>query len=166
MGRLPSRYADMEITARLPYEMPTELALLPSQSAQPFNAEDLLNTVDKPFEVHRAIPRVFALDTNSLVISPQPDMDLLFGLVTLNMIMTGFTHQVTKSPTRISGLVKGTSERTWEFAEPFYLPNGRGVQVFASTLAFPAAFAGAGVVRLLTLVVFEGFQLVLAPARG
>lgn len=167
MGRLASRYADLDIQARFPYEMPSELTLAASVSGRPFNSEDLLNTVDKVFEVHRMIPRIYALDVNGLLVAQQPDMELLMGLVLFNMVLQGFNQQVTKAPTRVGALVKGSSERTWEYAEPFYLPNGRGVQLFATTTAFPTAGTGfpAAVTQLLITAVLEGFQLQLAPPR-
>lgn len=168
MGRLASRYADMDIQARFPYTMDSEKALAASASGTPFNSEDFLNTVDKVFEVHRMIPRIYARDANGLLISQQPDQDLLAGLVSIDMVLQGFNQQVTKSPTRIGALTKGSSERTWEYAEPFYLPNGRGVQIAASTSAFPAAGTGFPdtITQLLIVIVLEGFQLQLGPPRG
>ncbi len=167
MGRLASKYADLEIQARFPYTMDSELTLAASQSGIPFNDSDFLNTQDKVFEVHRMIPRVYALDDNSLLLSPQPDQELLEGLVLMSMNLQGYNQLVNKSPTRLGTLVKGSSERTWEYAEPFFLPNGRGVQLFVSTTAFPAGDPfDDEASQLLISVTFEGFLLLTNPARG
>lgn len=167
MGRLPSRYGDLDIQARFPYTMDSELTQAPSITGIPFPGEDFLNTQDKVFEVHRLIPRIYALGGTGLLVSPQPDMELLMGLVLVSMLLQGFNQQVNKSPTRLGTLVKGSTERTWEFADPLYLPNGRGVQVFINTTAFPAASPfDAAVTQLLVAFTFEGFLIQTAPPRG
>jgi hypothetical protein len=143
--------------------MDSELTLAASVSGTPFNDSDFLNTQDKVFEVHRMIPRVYALDAEGLLLATQPDQNTAEGLVLLSMNLQGFNQLVTKSQTRIGALIKGSSERTWEYAEPFFLPNGRGIQLFASTTAFPAAVT---YTQLLIVVVYEGFLLQLAPAQG
>jgi hypothetical protein len=163
MGRLPSKYAGLEVQGRFPYVMDSELTLAASLSTQPFPGSDFLNEQDKVFEVHRMIPRIWALDDNGLLLLTQPAMETLEGLVLLSMNLLGFNQLVTKSPSRVGVLVKGSSERTWEYAEPFYLPNGRAIQLFANTVAFPAA---ATYTQLLIAVSFEGFLLQLAPAQG
>jgi hypothetical protein len=113
------------------------------------------------------IPRIYGLDTNALIVSPQPDQELLMGLVLISMNLQGYNQLVNKSPTRLGTLVKGSAERTWEYAEPFFLPNGRGVQVFVSTASFPAAAPfDDEVTQLLIAVTFEGFLLQLSPPRG
>ena len=167
MGRLASKYGNLEINARFPYTMDSELTLAESQSGIPFNDSDFLNTQDKVFEVHRMIPRVYGLDTSSLIVAPQPDQELLMGLVLMSMNLQGYNQLVNKSATRLGTLVKGSSERTWEYAEPFFLPNGRGVQVLVSTVAFPSADPfDDTVTQLLIAVSFEGFLLQLEPPRG
>lgn len=163
MGRLASRYADLDIQGRIPYTMDSELTLAASSNGIPFNDSDFLNTQDKVFEVHRLIPRVWALDANSLLLSSQPADKVLNGLVIADIRLQGFNTQVNKSPTRLDTLLKGTSELTWEFAEPFFLPNGRGVQVFITTTAFPA---GVAFTQLLIAFTWEGFLLIQAPGQG
>jgi hypothetical protein len=167
MGRLASRYADLDIQARFPYTMDSELVQAASVNGIPFPGEDFLNVQDKVFEVHRMIPRVYGLGNTGLLVSPQPDMELLMGLVLIAMTLQGFNQQVNKSPTRLGTLVKGSAERTWEFADPLYLPNGRGLQVFVNTTAFPvAAPFDAAVTQLLVAITFEGFLIQTSPPRG
>lgn len=163
MGRLASRYANLDIQARFPYTMDSELVLAASQSGVPFPGADFLNAQDKVFEVHRMIPRVYGLDSNSQLTNTQPAMELLMGLVMMSMRLEGFNQDVNKSPTRLGTLVKGSAELTWEFADPLFLPNGRGIQAFISTVAFPAGFTPT---QLLVAVTFEGFLLQVAPAQG
>lgn len=163
MGRLPSAYAGAQIQGRFPYIMDSELIQAASISGIRFPGDDFLNAQDKVFEVHRMIPRIWALDSNQVPLATQPATELLENLVLLDMQLQGFNQQVTKSPTRVGCLVKGSAERTWEYAEPFYLPNGRGVLLTANTVAFPA---GVSYTQLLIAVAFEGFLLQLAPAQG
>lgn len=163
MGRLAAKYADLDITTRFPYAMPGELTQAASVSNIPFNNENFLNVQDKVFECHRLIPRVWALDSNGVLLTTQPDQLLLQGLVLTSINLQGFNQLVTKAQTRLGTLLKGSAENTWEFADPFYLPNGRGVQAFITTTAFPAI---ANLSSLLVAFTFEGFLLQTQPARG
>lgn len=163
MGRLAARYADLDITARFPYVMSGELIQAASTPNIFFNNENFLNQQDKVFEVHRLIPRIWALDDNDVLLPSQPDQLLLQGLVLTSIVLQGFNQQVTKSPTRLGTLLKGSAENTWEYADPFYLPNGRGVQATITTTAFPAI---ANLASLLVVFTFEGFLLQVAPSRG
>lgn len=163
MGRLAVRYADLNIQDMFPYAMDTELTLAPSVSGQFFPNSDLLNTQDKPFAVHRMIPSVTALDEDGLALSTQPNIDVLFFLVQLRIELQGLNQLMTKTPVRIKNLVKGSSELTWEFAEPFVLPNSYGLLVSADVAAFPA---GVSYTQLLIALNFEGFLLQVAPPRG
>ena len=166
MGRLASRYADLDIQARFPYAMYSALLQAPSVVGVPFFSEDFLNAQDKTIEVHRMIPRVYALDVNSLPLGTQPDQELLAGLCLIAFNLQGFNQQVNKNATLLGTLTKGSAERTWEFADPLYLPNGRGLQVFLTTAAFPATFAGLGITQLRVAITFEGFLISVAPTRG
>lgn len=160
MGRLALRYADLQIQDMFPYNMDTELQLAASVQGQFFNNADLLNTQDKPFAVHRMIPRVTALDSNSLPLATQPDIDIRFFLVQLRLELQGLNQLATKTPVRLGNLVKGTSEQTWEFAEPFVLPNSYGLLASVDVGAFPAQ---ASFTTLLISINFQGFLLQVAP---
>lgn len=160
MGRLALRYADLQIQDMFPYNMDTELTLAPSVSGQFFPNADLLNTQDKPFAVHRMIPSVTALDSDGLPVATPISSDLLFFLVQLRIELQGLNQNATKTPVRIKNLVKGTSELTWEFAEPFVLPNGYGLLIAADVGAFPP---NVGYTHLLISLNFQGFLLQIAP---
>lgn len=160
MGRLAVRYADLTIQDMFPYNMKTQLTLAPSVSGQFFPSADLLNTQSLPFAVHRMIPRVIALDSNALPMSTQPDQELLMSLVELRMELQGLNQNMTKTPVSIDNLIKGSSERTWEFAEPFVLPNSYGLLVAADTAALPA---GVSYTQLKIKLNFQGFLLQVAP---
>lgn len=164
MGRLPDSFAGDRIRARFPYIMAGELTVAFSTNALLFQDVLFTNTVDKPFEVHRLIPRVATLDNSGNVIDPQPDQDELQALVRLDITGVGSNEKFTKAPTLMRDMVKGSSERTWEWAEPYTLPNSRGFSIAVTTLAAPAGFGGSAA-NLRVEVSFEGFLLQLrAPS--
>lgn len=167
MGRLAQNFAGLTVVDMIPYNMPSTLTMTASTQGVAFPNTDLLNTVDKPFAVHRVIPRILALDSTGLVLSTQPDVEVREALISLRMVLTGFNQDATKAVVPIGNLLQGTtSQRAWSFEEPFVLPNSYGVQVFADCAAFPAAFAGAGVVSLQVRLNLQGYLLVVAPPRG
>lgn len=160
MGRLPSTWADRPILDRDPYEFYGELTLGSSQPNTAFPSATFQCTVDKPFEVHRMIPRVYAYDAEGIILPTQPDQDLLAGIVKITIKDLGLEQLMTKVATRIGALTKGSSERSWEWADPHYLTRSNGFEVTAQTVAFP------DIEDLSTLVLaisFEGFLCVVAP---
>lgn len=159
MGRLPDTFAGQKITARFPYNMPAELVIGFSQNGVTFPDVVFTNQVDKPFEIHRLLPRVAALNADQLLITPQPDQDLLAALVRLDVLDFRTDQKFTKAPTLIRDLTKGSSERTWELAEPYTLPNSGGFQVAVTTLASPPAF---GVTSLKVELNWQGFLIQIA----
>jgi len=162
MGRLPSEWADRPIRTRIPYEFAAEQVLAGSQTSQQFPDAVFTHGVDKPFEIHRLVPRVTALNNAGNPVSPQPDQELLLQLVRTNILDFGKNERLTKSSTLLSLLTKGTSERTWEWAEPYYLVRSEGFQVSLDTLSL-ATLAGDGVTQLRIGMCFQGFLLVVAP---
>lgn len=165
MGRLPDMFAGQKIRARFPYTMPGELVLAFSASGVQFADVIYTNTTVYPFEIHRMIPRVYALDNTGLLLGTQPDFSLLAALVKLDLLDFRLDMKMTKAATAIDALVKGSSERTWEWAEPYTLPNSGGFTVSNTTRAAPATFAGLGITQLLLALTFEGFQLqIKAPS--
>ena len=163
MGRLPAQWAGRVINDRYPYAIPGELLLTTGQLAQQYPDSTFLHAADKPFEIHRMIPRVIALDVNQVVLSPQPEQDLLAALVRTRITNLGITQPLTKAPTLISALTKGSAERTWEWAEPQTLERSQELQIVLDALAFPAALL-ASVTYLRVAIIFEGFLLQVAPA--
>jgi len=170
MGRLPAQWANREITMRVPYVMSAELIIGGNLSAQ-FNSALFTNNVDKPFECHRMIPRVTALDDANNALANQPSQDLLQSLARLRINDFGKNEILTKNPVLMNDLVKGSSERTWEFAEPYYLKNAEGFQVTVDTLALPVWDGGqiptvpptTPLVSLRIEIAFQGFLCVVAP---
>lgn len=161
MGRLPDTFAGQRITARFPYTMPGELQIGFAQSGVIFPDVTFTNTTDKPFEIHRLIPWVAALDANRVLLNPQPDqLDILEALVRLDIVDFRTDMKLTKSPTLIRDLVKGFSEKTWEWAEPYPMPNSGGFQIAVTTLANPIE---SSITSLRVELTFQGFLIQIAP---
>ncbi len=160
MGRLPDSWAGRKITMRIPYEMPGELPLTTGQTGQQFPDATFLHNVDKPFEIHRVKPFVIALDTNGDVLADQPDQQVLQSLLRVRISDLGKNELMTKSPISVALIPKGTSEQTWEWAEPYTITRSESFQVVADALAY-TNFEGLVTLRLCWK--FEGFLIVVAP---
>lgn len=171
MGRLPADWAGRVITMRVPYTMAGEIILTTNQSGVQFPDAVFTNNVDMPFECHRMIPRVTALDSSNNVQPNQPSQETLLELVRARVNDFGKNVMMTKNPTLLNTLIKGSSERTWEWAEPYYLVRSEGFQVVCDSLTLPV-WDGAQIptdppVNLLSSirveVSFQGFLIVVAP---
>lgn len=160
MGRLPSEWAGRVIMDRIPYTISAEQAINSAQAALQFPDNSFSNNTDKVFEIHRLIPRVYAIDAEATLLPTQPDQDLLAGLIRLNINDLGINQIMTKNPTLIGLLTKGSSERTWEFADPHYLTRGNQIQVTQTALTFPVI---QNLAQLKTGLNWQGFLLVVAP---
>lgn len=161
MGRLPSSWAEKLITMRIPYEMSGELVLTSAQTGQQFPDATFANNIDKPFEIHRLIPRVTALDDTGVALSTQPDQELLQSLIRVYITDLGKNTILTKSATLLNLLTKGSSERTWEWADPYYLIRTELIQIVTDALTFPEI---ADLVSLRVEISLQGFLIVVAPA--
>lgn len=165
MGRLPDSWAGRKITMRIPYEMAGELSLASNQVGVQFPDATFLHNVDKPFEIHRAKPVVTALDVNGIPVVaslPTPDQMLQFMRVRVNDL--GKNELMTKAPTVCSLIVKGSSESTWEYAEPYTITRSESFQVIADCLDLTNLVAASATVAKLKLAwAFQGFLLVVAP---
>jgi hypothetical protein len=161
MGRLPATWASRVITDRIPYELSGEITMTSAQTGLQYPDATFMNTVDKPFEVHRMKP-VIVGQLNGTMFSPQPDQEEMLSLVRARITDLGLNQEITKNPTLLSLLVKGSSERTWEFADPHYLTRSNLLQIVLDALAFPASFADE-VNQLKVCIAFQGFLLVVAP---
>jgi hypothetical protein len=160
MGRLPEYWAGRKITMRIPYEMPGELNMVSLQAGNQFPDATFQHNVDKPFEVHRCKPVIVALDNAGLVLDPQPDQLTLQSMLRVRVADLGKNEMMTKSPSLISLLVKGTAEATWEWAEPYTIERSESFQVVCDAVSF-ANFAD--VVTLRVGWAFQGFLIVVAP---
>jgi len=163
MGRLPNTYADRVITDRDPYSLFGELLLTTAQVATDFPQATFSCQTDKPFEVHRMIPRLYALDSQGVMLPTQPDQELLAGLIKVSIKVFNREQAMTRVPTRIGTLTKGSSERTWEWADPEYLQCSTGFQVTVQADTFPAV---TNMASILVAITFEGFLIVIAPATN
>jgi hypothetical protein len=162
MGRLPDTWAGRKITMRVPYEMAGEVTLVSLQAGLQFPDATFQHNVDKPFEVHRAKPFIIALDANSLPVNPQPTQETLQALLRVRISDLGKNELITKTPTLIGLIVKGTAEATWEWAEPYTIVRSESFQVVVDALSL-ANFAGDGITKLVLGWAFQGFLLVVAP---
>lgn len=160
MGRLPATWGGRLITARAPWAMAGEVALTSAAPGIQFPEATFLNSTDRPFEIHRMIPFVVAQDSSGVALPVQPDQDLLSALIRTKIQDLGKVNQLLKSATLLRLLVKGSSERTWEFADPYYLAKSEQLQVINDALTFPV------ITDLVTLKVcmdFQGFFITIGP---
>lgn len=167
MGRLPDSWAGRKITFRIPYEMPGEITLVSNQAGSQFPDGTFVQNVDKPFEIHRAKPIVTVLDANNaplVKVSEIPTQEVLQQLVRVRLTDFGQSEVMTKSPSLVALLTKGSAEATWEFAEPYTLERGTGFQIVVDALDLTnllAAVTGAAKIKLSWM--FQGFLIVVAP---
>lgn len=165
MGRLPAMWAGMQIKSRWPYTIGAELTLTANQTGIQFPEASFQNGVDKPFEIHRMIPRVYALDESGILLPTQPDQSTLQGLVRARITDLGREQLITKNPTLLDTLVKGSSERTWEFADPMYIIRSEQIQVVLDTLSIPV-FAPDPATSLRIAIDFQGYLCIVEPPLG
>lgn len=175
MGRLPSEWAGRPITMRIPYEMAGEIVLTTGQSGQQFPDALFMDNVDMPFECHRVVPRVIAQDNAGIAVPNQPNQDLLQSLIRARVNDNGKSVIMTKASTMLNTLTKGSSERTWEWADPYYLVRSESFQVVLDALTFPPIWDGAQIpanpatTPIISLRVSWGFQgflcVVAAPSN-
>lgn len=163
MGRLPDSFAGRKITFRVPYNMPGELTVDFNTPGTQFPEATFSHQIDLPFEIHRVIPRITGLDAAGLVLAEQPSQDILAALVRLLFVDFAKNQQMMKSAQLISLLTKGSSERTWEWAEPYTIVKAEGFQVRVDTLAAPNPQFDPEVDSLRIELNFQGFLLVVAP---
>jgi hypothetical protein len=160
MGRLPATWANRVIIGRTPYEFSGELALASLTAPQQFPDATFLNGVDRPFEIHRMIPRLYALDSNSVLLPTQSDQELLAGLIRMSLQDLSLDLMLTKRSTLIGTLTKGSSERTWEWADPHTIERSNQLIVTVESVTYPA-IESLSTIRVA--ITFEGFLLTLAP---
>ncbi len=159
MGRLPDQWAGRKITMRVPYEMAGEITLASVQSGLQFPDATFQHNVDKPFEVHRCKPIITALDAQGVAILAQPAQEFLQQLLRVRISDLGKNELITKSPTMIALITKGSAEATWEWAEPYTIVRSESFQVVADALSFANL---AGTTSLKLGWAFQGFLLVVA----
>ncbi len=165
MGRLPATWKNLPIEGRFPYEMPGEITISSNTRGLQFPDATFQNTQNKVFEIHRIIPRVYALNGNVPFWSTEtinPPQQYLMGLVRASIEDLGLNQKLTKSPTLLDAMVKGSSEQTWELADPHYLPNNAQIVITLDSLTFPTAFSteDLGIDGLKVAFTLQGFMLI------
>lgn len=145
---------------RQPWGMYGELIITSGQTGRPFPEATFLNATDKPFEIHRMIPRITALDSSNVPLPVQPDQFSMLALVKCSISDLGKNTPLQRSATRLRSLTKGTSELTWEWADPYYLVRTEQFQVTLDADPFPVI---ASLSSLRVELEFEGFFVVIAP---
>lgn len=161
MGRLPDTFAGRRITFRIPYVMSAELTLLQGDTGLQFPEASFLINSDKPFEIHRCVPRMTGLTATAVVMTAQPAAGLLERLTRIRIYDFSKNENLTKNAQLLSTLVKA-DEMTWEWTEPYTLVRSEGFQVSADNLA-TAAVVGGTYDRSRLELSFEGFLIVVAP---
>ena len=161
MGRLGDQWAGRKITMRIPFCMAGEITLAGSVSGQQFPDATFLVNSDKPFEIHRMIPRITGVDANGAVVATQPDQQTLQSLVRLRITDLSKNENLTKASTLMKLFTKGTSEQTWEWADPYYLVRSESFQILVDTQAIPVF--NPVITQLRIEIDFQGFLVVVAP---
>ncbi len=161
MGRLPESFAGQRIHDRVPYTMPGTLILASAQGPLQFPSTTFMLTEDKPFEIHRVVPRLLAVDGSNLPIEGVAQ-DLMTRLISIQIEDLGKEQFLTKEAVPIYGLTKGTTEKTWEWADPYTLRKGESFIVNATADTYPTLLTSASS-KIMVQIDFEGFLIVFAP---
>lgn len=156
MGRLPDSFAQRKITSRVPYSMEAHIDLTSLQIAT-LPTLPLSHNVDRPFEIHRMIPRVASTTTPPTSIIADLGM-LGLTLAVIQILDVTKQQDLLRVPTPPANLVKGIGELIWEWADPFYLERSESLMV--STEA--ANLSALTPIRLY--ITFQGFLVNIAPA--
>lgn len=159
MGRLPETFAGQRIHYRVPFSMPGTFNIASNTPNEQFPTSTFMQTEDKPFEIHRVIPRVIAVDASNNPTTGVPT-DLMMRLVSMQLQDLGKDQFLTKQAITLYNLVKGTTEKTWEFADPYYLRKGENIIVNITSAVYPTVLNSQ---KIQVQLSFEGFLVVIAP---
>lgn len=162
MGRLPDTFSEtrQKITFRTPYVMFGEVVIGPLESGIQFGPNQFAHNEDRPFEIHRLLPRVYALDNDGVMLPVQPPAEELMALVQFKIDDFAKNQTFSKSATPIIDAVKGPTDLTWEWADPYYLIRTGELATQLDSAVYPYSDVDALLIRLA----FEGFLCTLAPA--
>lgn len=161
MGRLPETFASQPVAFRVPYIMSGTFILGSAAGPSQLPTATFMCTEDKPFEIHRMIPRVLAVDASNQPVEGVSS-DLMLRLISMQIQDLGKDQFFTKQPVTLNGFVKGTTEQTWEFADPYYLRKSENLIVSLTSETYPAGFL-AEATSIQVQISFEGFLVVIAP---
>ncbi len=167
MGRLPSTFGNRVIVSRTPFVMENRVIVHTDEQQVAFSSGAFLHDKPQPFEVHRMIPRVFEVDDNGdLVIDSVVTQDVGLAVVKAHIYATSREQELTKNPTPLIVMTKGSAERTWEWAEPntCVAPEGYVVMIDVDDLDFVFSNTDPTEPPILQVeLAFEGFLLELGP---
>lgn len=197
--RLPFRYAGKKIGFRIPFNMYAEL-LIPIDAegnvagSLPFSGQfpegSALHNVDKPFEIHRFIPRITlvhsvisnGLVTQDQVILGQGPVSGWEKAVRLRIQDTSKNENLTKTAMTIEDMVADDT-RAWEWEDPYTIVRSEGFLVEVDVLAVapaPGTTSGTGIFTQAAVdaecqcvaekvhkiridIDFQGYLIVIAP---
>jgi len=158
MGRLPDTYRNRKIESRTPYVMQSRVDAINSQQLVTFPSGSFLyEGINKVFEVHRMIPRVFEVDANGDIVSDLGEWGLAF--VNARIRDTARDQEMTKQATPLAILTLGSEERTWEWPEPYHLDKSEGFVVTFDVINLGRVFDTPDIPLLRVALAFEGFLL-------
>lgn len=171
MGRFRESFAGKFITFRVPYIMYGELLVANGTLGLQYPEATFLHNVDKPFEIHRLIPRItpFNNAATPVVITPSDLMlmnnfeTVLGKYIKLRILDLSKNEAMTKVPS-LSGDLSRTWEQTWEFEDPYTIVRSEGFQITVDSNCPNFALGGTTVANLRVEVALEGYLLVIAPA--
>lgn len=172
----PQYFADQFIKFRIPYSMPGELIVDPSENGNFFPEATFLHNLDKPFEIHRMMVRLTALDdatTPPTIFEPQPTT--LQKRIRLRIQDTSKNEPLTKAANLVDTIQDDLTE-AWNWQMPYTLVRSEGLQVQVDSLAFPTycipdvadcpnnAGIAAVVDQVRVEISFQGYLIVIQPA--
>ncbi len=163
MDKLPVSFAGRAILSRAPYTMPGTVVIDANAPGYQFPSGVFTHGTTKPFEIHRVVPYVVALDSNGVPYASQPPQDFLRALTQVSILAYNINEQLTKSAQDLITLVNAQTG-AWELDSPFNLILGEGLQVSVTNRATTAIIGGAYAKSQVSLT-FQGSLLHLDPSR-
>jgi len=175
MGRFRDEFAGRKITFRIPYVMPSTLTVENGSTGVQFPEAVFLHNVDKPFECHRVIVRVFPFDDTAtpVILAPTfvgavPDLlQILQRYVAIRIRDTSKNEAMTKASTIVGDFQTGDA-MTWEFQDPYTMVRSEGFEVTCDNNLTDFSITVGGTTKTIANirfeVLFEGYLIVIAPA--
>jgi len=176
VGRLPLQYAGKDITMRYPFVMPGELLVDPNSSGVLFDQNTFIHNIDTPFEIHRMIVKLTAVDSSAtpVIFEPQPTtLDRRIRLTVENL--SAVNVKLNKAPA-LPRLLMKENELTWEWEDPYTIQRSNGFLVSVDAGAFPSycipsCVTSPGVPNEVQVTVnrvrveisFQGFNIIINP---
>lgn len=175
MGRLPLQYAGKDITMRYPFVMPGEL-LVSASTNTIFDQNTFIHNIDTPFEIHRMIVKLTAVDDSETPVIFEPQPTTLDRRIRLNIEnLSAVNVKLNKAPA-LPRLLMKENEMTWEWEDPYTIQRSNGFLINVDSLAFPSYCipscdgtpsipfeVSVAVNRIRVEVSFQGFNIIIKP---